>query len=393
VRLLDGNTFVVSDGSGDIEATGTDPGGLFSFDTRYLSLWTLRIDGMRLSPLSVDDLRYYEARFFLVPGDADVYVDAQLSVVRQRSVCDGFREDILIVNHAADAVDLRVRIEAGSDFADLFDVKNNAVKEGSLLTRVEGGRLVLGYQRETFQRETLISADQSAHIDEHGLTFLVHLEPQQEWTTRLQVTPTIVRRGRLEPLVSGRRAGAAGRDMAADLQQARSQLPTLRCDWAPFAQIYERARSARLPRTVHVGRSLDVDDGGSASAVMRWVRDVGGRCGGRSSLVGRPVAGARLGRSERKPMSQAPGSDAPRSYEDVRARLRDAYRDRCPIEQIDQAFDDALRALDDARVQTFVPVLIERAVRERLADRPPVNERARMASTAVRGRRMNSRRR
>jgi hypothetical protein len=92
-------------------------------------------------------------------------------------------------------------------------------------------------------------------------------------------------------------------------------------------------------------------------------------------------------------MNQAPGSDALRTYEDVRARLRDAYRDRCPIEQIDQAFDDAIRALDDARVQTFVPVLIERAVRERLTARPPVNERTSLASTAVREQRLNSRRR
>ena len=33
VRILDGNTFVVSDRRGDIEATATDPTGFFSFDT------------------------------------------------------------------------------------------------------------------------------------------------------------------------------------------------------------------------------------------------------------------------------------------------------------------------------------------------------------------------
>ena len=37
VKILDGNTFVVSDASGDIEASLTDPTGLFSFDTRFLS--------------------------------------------------------------------------------------------------------------------------------------------------------------------------------------------------------------------------------------------------------------------------------------------------------------------------------------------------------------------
>ncbi len=68
VQILDGNTFVVSDVAGDIEASLTDPTGLFSFDTRFLSKWVLTVDGQRLNALSVDDLQYFETRFFLVPG-------------------------------------------------------------------------------------------------------------------------------------------------------------------------------------------------------------------------------------------------------------------------------------------------------------------------------------
>jgi hypothetical protein len=68
VKILDGNTFVVSDPRGDMEASSSDPTGLFAWDTRFLSRWVLTIDGERLNPLSVDDLQYYEARFFLVPG-------------------------------------------------------------------------------------------------------------------------------------------------------------------------------------------------------------------------------------------------------------------------------------------------------------------------------------
>ena len=58
--LLVGNTFVVSDSRGDIEASLTDPTGLFSFDSRFLSTWILTVDGERLNPLSVDDLQYFE---------------------------------------------------------------------------------------------------------------------------------------------------------------------------------------------------------------------------------------------------------------------------------------------------------------------------------------------
>ena len=48
IQILDGNTFVVSDDRGDIEASLTDPKGLFSFDTRFLSKWVLSVNGSRV---------------------------------------------------------------------------------------------------------------------------------------------------------------------------------------------------------------------------------------------------------------------------------------------------------------------------------------------------------
>src|SRR5678815_4967883 len=111
VKVLDGNTFVVSDDRGDIEASLTEPTGLFSFDTRFLSKWVLTIDGQRLNALSVDDLQYFETRFFLVPGTGTVYIDAKLSVIRRRAVGNGFNEELTILNHFDKPVDLVVRLE------------------------------------------------------------------------------------------------------------------------------------------------------------------------------------------------------------------------------------------------------------------------------------------
>jgi len=170
VKILDGNTFVVSDARGDIEASPTDPTGLFSFDTRFLSRWVLSVNGERLSPLSVDDLQYFETRFFLVPGTGTVYIDAKLSVIRRRAVGNGFHEDLTILNHAAEPVDLSVRVDAGCDFADLFEVKDALQKKGTHSAQVKAGRLVLAYDRETFGRSTAISASVPAKIDEGGLS-------------------------------------------------------------------------------------------------------------------------------------------------------------------------------------------------------------------------------
>ena len=210
VRILEGNTFVVSDKRGDIEASATDPTGLFSFDTRFLSKWVLTVNGQRLNPLSIDDLHYFEARFFLVPGTGTVYVDAKLSVIRVRAVGDGFHEELSILNHQDKPVELQVRIDAGSDFADLFEVKDALKKKGTYRSRIERGRLVLGYQRETYERATLITATKPAEIDKDGLTFKVRIEPHGQWTTELQV---VTHMGALEaalPDIRGRPQHGAG---------------------------------------------------------------------------------------------------------------------------------------------------------------------------------------
>jgi hypothetical protein len=110
VQILEGNTFVVSDGRGDIEASLTDPTGLFSYDTRFVSRWVLTINGQRLNALSTDDLNSYEARFFLVPGTGTVYIDAKLSAIRRRSVGDGFQEEIEILNHDGEPAEVEVRL-------------------------------------------------------------------------------------------------------------------------------------------------------------------------------------------------------------------------------------------------------------------------------------------
>ena len=242
VKILDGNTFVVSDSSGDIEASMTDPTGLFSFDTRYLSKWILTIDGQRLNPLSVDDLQYFETRFFLVPGTGTVYIDAKLSVIRQRAVGDGFHEELTILNHDDKAVDLDVRIEAGCDFADLFEVKDALKKKGDYYGRVGDGRLVLGYKRETYNRETWISATAPCSVDEKGLSFAVHIEPHGQWSTDLHVVTALGVAGRsVEQTKYERGAKRARPHLERSLDRWLEEAPRLDCDWDPLKSTYERS--------------------------------------------------------------------------------------------------------------------------------------------------------
>jgi glycogen debranching enzyme len=262
VKILDGNTFVVSDDRGDIEASLTDPTGLFSYDTRFLSKWVLTVNGNRLNPLSIDDLNYFETRFFLVPGTGTVYVDSKLSVIRRRAVGDGFHEELTILNHDEKPVSLTIRIEAGCDFADLFEVKDALEKKGKYTTRVRDGALVLRYERETFARTTEISSSLPARVDKGGLTFKARIEPHGQWTTELDVVT-------VEPAATERRAstkyGTNGRQrgrmsMETNLQRWVAGAPRVESDWGSLRSTYQRSlvdlAALRFSPPLAGGRSL-----------------------------------------------------------------------------------------------------------------------------------------
>jgi glycogen debranching enzyme len=243
VSILEGDTFVVSDRRGDISISPEEAQGLFDGDTRYLSRWVLTVNGEQPNPLSTDDVQYFASQFFLVPGTGTIYVDSPMSIVRQRAVGGGFHEDLKITNHKAKPLDLDVRIEADADFADLFQVKDAEFKRaGKFYKRVQDDRLVLGYQREKFVRETWITSSAPAEIDEKGFRFRVHLEPHGEWRTSLDVLAAI-------DGTQGAQTKPKYRDVhdtptpnvGMSLQRWMASAPQLHSSWTDLEKIYERS--------------------------------------------------------------------------------------------------------------------------------------------------------
>ena len=286
VKILDGNTFVVSDDRGDIEASLTDPTGLFSYDTRFLSTWVLTVNGQRLNSLSVDDLNYFETRFFLVPGTGTVYVDSKLSVIRRRAVGNGFREELTILNHEDKPVDLTIRIEAGCDFADLFEVKDALEKKGRYITRIQDGHLRLGYERDTFKRATLVSASAPARLDKRGLTFRVRIDPHGEWATDLDVVTVIAGYGETHRLPKFARRGGR-QSMEANLRRWLDAAPTIECEWDALRATYRRSlvdlAALRFSPPVAGGKSLP-------AAGLPWFMTMFGRDSIFTSLQALPFA-------------------------------------------------------------------------------------------------------
>ncbi|WP_406076590.1 glycogen debranching N-terminal domain-containing protein [Micromonospora sp. NBC_00858] len=191
VHVIAGNAFALSDAQGDMEVDPKEPVGLFSFDTRFLSHWVLSVDGERLNALSRDDMTYFETRFFLVPGGASHYVDADVSVIRHRSIHDCFHEQIILLNHSAHPAEFTVRMEMGSDFVDIVDVGERRQRVVRATADSARHQLVLRYARERFVRETTVSSTAPAEVDEKGMTFRIRIAPEGKWETDLHVTMTI----------------------------------------------------------------------------------------------------------------------------------------------------------------------------------------------------------
>ncbi|MBF9130811.1 amylo-alpha-1,6-glucosidase [Plantactinospora sp. S1510] len=239
--ILDGNTFMLSDGCGDVDPSPDYPAGLFAWDTRLLSKWVLTIDGERLHALSIDDLQYFELRFFLVPGEPTHYVDAKTSVIRHRSLGGSFEERLTVLNHRDESVVLTLRMEVGCDFADVFDAREARPRPGRTVTTVEDGRLRLCYQRNRHVAETIVSSSEPADVDENGLTFRIELGAHGQWSTTLQAIGVI--------------QGAGGRDVRESLRgytqnrpEKRWELgewvaraPRLTCDSEALEDSYQRS--------------------------------------------------------------------------------------------------------------------------------------------------------
>ncbi|AXO34051.1 glycogen debranching N-terminal domain-containing protein [Micromonospora sp. B006] len=242
VSILDGNTFLVSDDRGNIEPSYDFPTGLFAFDTRFLSTWFLTIDGQRLHALSIDDSLSYKTRFFLVPGEPTHYLDANVSVIRSRAIGASLDEELTVLNHSEQEQEFHLRLDIGSDFADLLEIKNRRDKKGRTTPTVERNGLRLTYHREAFRRETLVTSSAPVEADADGMTFRVRIGPHGEWTTRLHVS-TIIYGARGEDIravlpLGGQRTAA---EIEAEQSALISRAPKLGCDCEPLAGAYRRS--------------------------------------------------------------------------------------------------------------------------------------------------------
>ena len=241
--VFDGTTFVVGDGRGDLTAASGRMHGFFCDDTRFISRWVLTLDGRPLDALSASGAEYFAAQFFLVPDAGSVRHDPALSLMRRRLVRGDWIEELAVMNHGTEPVALELGLEVDTDFADLFEVKDGAVRERSIRREAGEHELRLSYRNgDSFARETRVIASEGIEASPQGFRCRLELAAHEERWLSFEVQPH-GHPGQADP--QRRKVAPSFRSALAELRDEVEGwvggAPALECDWDDLVRLYERS--------------------------------------------------------------------------------------------------------------------------------------------------------
>jgi glycogen debranching enzyme len=184
VTLIEGSTFCISEPGGDILTERSH--GLFVRDTRMLSRWELRVNGLEPQPLTMTMTEPFSGLFLgRMPPKAG-HADSTLLVVRRRYVGDGMREDITLRNTSAKPKRCVITLAAEADFADLFEVKGQTRPRVAATVASTDDMLVITSGRGERRQELRIIADESPSVADGVLTWRVQVPAQGERTLTVE---------------------------------------------------------------------------------------------------------------------------------------------------------------------------------------------------------------
>ncbi len=187
--MKQGDSFLILDNHGDIDAMTGGADGLFHLDTRYLSHFELRIDGLQPlllgSNLSNDncvltvDLTNPDifARNRLILQKNLLHISRTIFVFR-----GALHHRLAVRNYGAKRLRLPLTLTFSSDFADVFEVRGTArERRGTMDSRVGGDAVTfsyLGLDKITRQTEILFDPAPDS-LDPLSASFWLDLKPQQ----------------------------------------------------------------------------------------------------------------------------------------------------------------------------------------------------------------------
>lgn len=194
IAVIEGNTFILSDSLGEV-VVGT-PHGVYHADTRFLSGYTMELNGQTPLLLGSGNVTPSSASFYATNPASPELPQGSLSIVRDRFVSRGVHDDIAVVNHSSTPLEVTLAFAFSADFADVFEVRGgNIAKAGTVtLERVNGHDLAFAYRRAEFVRSTSISFSQAPDIEGNRAIFRFVLAPKEEWRTCISICPKLDKR-------------------------------------------------------------------------------------------------------------------------------------------------------------------------------------------------------
>jgi glycogen debranching enzyme len=187
VTLVEGTSFCISLPNGDIHPD--HPHGMFFQDTRVLSDWVLTINGQSLEPLTAQTKEPYRAAFAGRVTRADGYADTPLIVERLREVGVGMVEHVTVRNHSMEPVECLIEFAVGSDFADVFEVKEARVQRQWDESRdYDHNTLTIRSRWQDVRKSVVVSSDNS-QATRDGLMHRTTIPPRGHWSTVVTIAP------------------------------------------------------------------------------------------------------------------------------------------------------------------------------------------------------------
>ena len=215
--IKEGNLFLMTDTDGNLP-NGQDAGyGLYKGDTRYLRTSDLTFDGVRPTVLlSTAELGYSSEQHMtnpaMVTASGRAIPKDTIEMRRLRVVDDSLLETIHVTNYNAFPVTLRLRLDFGADFADIFEVRGERRPKRGTMAAPEVGteRVVFSYQGldGVMRKTSLHFSPPPDRLSAESAVFDVVLGNADSTTITVAVTPDDKEAAQPLPVVFGELASS-----------------------------------------------------------------------------------------------------------------------------------------------------------------------------------------
>src|SRR5438105_8479576 len=193
----------------DATLAATNPVGFFARDTRFVSGYSVTINGRPPLLLDANPIDHFSARWeFTTPAlplagtrngaEHDIVLEERAIGVRlDRTIFEGIHEDYDLVSFAPHPVRLILEVAIESDFADIFDVRRKRLlRRGNLQSswHEKAGELRTTYTNGAFKRELHVCVEREDSHPEFAngrMQFVINLQPKQSWHACVEWLPVI----------------------------------------------------------------------------------------------------------------------------------------------------------------------------------------------------------